>query len=106
MMAQLRALCGSEQEVAALVDAHAIHTVERQTYLPGIGPGGDHKIVLQLAVVGVKQQVDAVVDLRCLHARIVWNVGTPCCWIVAEEVVAVASGRLHSSKCLPGRTAL
>src|SRR5438132_179704 len=105
-MAQFRPLCCGKQEVAALVNAHPLHAVERQAYLPGIGPGGDHKIVLQFAVVGVKQQVNAAVDLRRPYARIVRNVSTPCCWIVAEEVVAVTSGRLHSSECLPGRTAL
>ena len=72
--------------------------VELQFRLRWIGAGRYLKVIFQLALVAVKDQIDAGVDLLILDSRKLGNAGPPFRRIVAHEVVAVSRQRLGAGK--------
>ena len=56
-----------EHHVAAGVQSHALGTIDTQSYAPGIGVRGEHKVVFELPVAAVVNDVDAGVHRGIAH---------------------------------------
>ena len=92
--------CGSARLQAGICRAKAWPYSQRDGVR--VGARLDHKVVLQLALVGVIDQVDAGIHARVLHLGISRHIGMPFLGIVAENVVRL-SGQLLKP-CHPGRS--
>ena len=78
----------AQDEVAVGVDGDALCTFEVEADRAGIRAGLDDEVVLELPLVPVVAQVDAVVDLVVSHGCVVGHVATPLI-LAAHQVVAL-----------------
>ena len=60
----------------------------------GIGARGDNEIVFQLLLVAVIDQVNTWINLCDTNPVEGWNLGTPACRVIAQDVVNVAGERI------------
>src|SRR5262249_49484236 len=99
---------GSGQyQVARLgIHAHMVQPLKGQTNLSWIGARGNLEIVFQLTATAVEYQVDAVVYRFLLQPGVIWDVRTPLFRIVADVVVADASGGLQPIGRIPRMAAV
>src|SRR5439155_6269779 len=79
----------ADHQVAAGLDAELVRTFENKLDPTGVGAGCQMEVVFQATVVAVPHEIDPGVDTRILDSRKVWNVRSPFCGIVSEEVVAL-----------------
>ncbi len=75
-MAQFGAAPGGQDQVAGLiVDTHPLHPFECQQDVARVGARRDHKVILQIAVVIVEDEVDALVYAGGPHLGVVRGIG-------------------------------
>ena len=78
-----------QQEIAVRGELRR-RTVELPGNAAGIGARGHHKIVLELSLRAVVDEIHARIDALVLHASVGRNVGAPLLRVVANEVIALA----------------
>ena len=83
-------------EIALLVEAQGIGSLDGQLDSGRIGAGRDNKVVFQLALVAVINHVHARVHIPVMDLGVVRDIGAPLLGIVPLEVVALA-GQLVGS---------
>ena len=83
-----------EDETAGGIDV-GMRAGEGNGDLLGVGVGCEDKIVFELALVPVEDQVDARVDAGVLHALVGCHRGMPIGGVVADEVVGSAREDFH-----------
>ena len=82
---------GLYEEIAArFVNADAVRAFEREADAFGAHAGREAEVVFELFLVAVVFEVNAGVDLRVAHTRVVRDVHAPTRRVVADEVVAPA----------------
>src|ERR1039458_301955 len=85
----------TENQIALRVDAGA-GAVDAPGDAAGVGAGGDDKVVLQLALTTVKDQIHAGVDLGIVDLAISLDAGAPVLGVVTDEVAHYAGLRVQS----------
>src|ERR1035438_836154 len=84
-----------EKQIALGVNSGA-SAVDAPGDAAGVGAGGDYKVVLQLALIAVEDEIDAGVDLGILDLAIGRDAGLPVLGVVADEVAHHAGLRSES----------
>ena len=87
-----RAVGSIQDRIALRVDAGA-RAIDPPGDAAGVGAGGDDKVVLQLALIAVEDQIHAGVDLGILDLAIRRNARAPVLRIVTDEVTHYAGLR-------------
>src|ERR1700730_12484730 len=73
--------------IASRIHFEFVGTLKAEHDAPRIGSWADDEVVLQLALVAVIGEVDAMVDVLVLHLGIRGHIGPPLVGSVANEVV-------------------
>src|ERR1035441_2442380 len=84
-----------EKQIALGVNSGA-SAVDAPGDAAGVGAGGDYKVVLQLALIAVEDEIDAGVDLGILDLPKSRYAAVPVLGIVADEVAHHAGLRVQS----------
>lgn len=79
-----------QNQVASVVDLDGFRSGESQANAVGIGSGGDQKIVFQLALVAVPDQVNARINFVVFDASEIGDVRPPTTRIISDEVIRFA----------------
>src|SRR6185369_17150396 len=56
-----------------------------------ISSGRDDEVVLETTLAAIIDHVDPGIDLRVTNAGVIRNVGAPCSWISAREIITACS---------------
>ena len=87
LLAQL-AGAGAQEEVALAVDAQPVRTVKGERDPVGVGAGGEHEVVLKLALAPVVDEIGARIDALVADLGEVRHTRVPVAAIGAAHVVA------------------
>ena len=85
-----------KQQVAIFVSGYLLRAVERERNDIGVGSGCNNKIVFQLALIAVVDEIDAFVDFMVVDASASGDISAPVPGILADEIVALAGKLLES----------
>ena len=85
----------AENQIAVRVDG-GLGAVDLPAYAAGIGAGGDDKVVLQLPLIAVEDQIHAGIDLRKVDPTEGLDGGVPFRRVVADKVTDYAGLRIGS----------
>ncbi len=85
-----------QQQIAIFVSGYLLRSVERERNNAGVGAGGHNKVILQLALVTIVDDIDALVDFMVVDASVGGHISAPVPGILADEVVALAGQLLES----------
>src|SRR5678815_4723859 len=78
------------------IQLQILSAVEAHIYFPGIGAWSHRKIILKASLVGVENQINAVIDIGILDARVSIDASNPFCRIIADEIIRANLLRLLS----------
>ncbi len=79
-----------QYHIAVDVCFEFVRTLETKRDGHRVGTRGYHKVVFQLPLVAVVDQVNARIELFVSHLGISVDICDPLLWIVADEVVVIA----------------
>src|SRR5207244_13392130 len=82
--------CGLHCQIFLGVDLEFVHTCKGKLDDPRIGSRGNDKVVFQLPLVAIEDQIDTRVDIPVLHPGIGRDVGVSLFSIVAAEVGTIS----------------
>src|ERR1700722_432803 len=80
----------------AVLQCKSLSTVKLEFRLSRIGVRRDLKVVLELPLISVENQIDSRINIFIAHASKLRHATPPLCGIVAHEVVALARKRIGS----------
>ena len=83
-------------QIAVRGDSESIEIPELDPELPRVGSWGNNKVVLQLTLIAVVDEVDPGIHTAVLHARKMRYAGPPPGRVVSHQVVAVSGLRIES----------
>ena len=84
------AIANGKNKIALRADCDFMRAPELQPDSMGIGSGSNFKIVFQLSLIAVVNQINPGVNLLVAHARVLRHIAVPACRIASDEIIAFA----------------